>query len=88
MEVGRVGGCSVQGEPGDHYASRWSADGIIRAAKNGLRKNGGTCASRWSAIKRAADTTKKHRGLTRGGLLMEVARHPTAAADWTLPDLW
>lgn len=33
------------------------------------------CASRWSAIGRMVGATKKN-GLTRAGLLMEVARNP------------
>jgi hypothetical protein len=37
------------------------------------------CASRWSAVGRMVGTTKKN-GLTRAGLLMEVARDPTGVA--------
>jgi len=37
------------------------------------------CASRWSAIGRAVEQPKKN-GLTRAGLLMEVARDPAGAA--------
>jgi hypothetical protein len=35
----------------------------------------GNCASRWSAVGRMVGTTKKN-GLTRAGLLMEVADNP------------
>jgi len=40
------------------------------------------CASRWSAVRCTVDTTKK-KGLTRAGLLIEVARYPLRTAHET-----
>ena len=55
--------------------SRWSAIGCIDGRTKNLSKKEGlkvNCASRWSAVGYTVGTTKKN-GLTRAGLLMEVA---------------
>src|SRR5215469_12180804 len=59
-------------------ASRWSAIGCIDSRTKNLsmkERPRANCASRWSAVGRTVATTKK-KGLTRAGLLMEVADHP------------
>ena len=56
-------------------ASRWSAIGCIDSRTKTLsmkERPRANCASRWSAVGRTVATTKK-KGLTRAGLLMEVA---------------
>jgi hypothetical protein len=60
-------------------ASRWSAIGCIAGRTKNLSKKEGlkAHASRWSAVGCTNGTTKKN-GLTRAGLLMEVARNPLA----------
>ena len=77
MEVGRVGDFKNTGMAA-LCASRWSAIGRIDGRTKNLSKKErlkANCASRWSAVGRMVGTTKKN-GLTRAGLLMEVARNP------------
>src|SRR5215471_14606295 len=59
-------------------ASRWSAIGCLDSRTKNLsmkERPRANCASRWSAVGRTVATTKK-KGLTRAGLLMEVADNP------------
>jgi hypothetical protein len=61
-------------------ASRWSAIGCIDSRTKNLsmkERLKANCASRWSAVGCTNGTTKKN-GLTRAGLLMEVADNPLA----------
>src|SRR5215831_14414014 len=76
MEVGRVGDLRVP--DGSTVRLRWSAIDCMRLAEQKPFYEGKTevnCASRWSAVGCMRGTTKKN-GLTRAGLLMEVARDP------------
>src|SRR6516164_3129064 len=78
MEVGRFG--DLKFGMAALCASRWSAIGCIDSrAKNLSMKERlkANYASRWSAIGRMVERPKEN-GLTRAGLLMEVARNPGA----------
>ena len=60
----------------------------VRVNEQNLSKKerlGAYCASRWSAVGCMNCTTKKN-GLTRAGLLMEVARNPPGIPKFTLFD--
>src|SRR5215471_4818389 len=64
-------------------ASRWSAIGCLDSRTKNLsmkERPRANCASRWSAVGRTVATTKK-KGLTRAGLLMEVADDPTGTVN-------
>ena len=74
MEVGRVGDLRIR--DGSMVRLPLVGDRLYRwPNKNLLRRKGWrpTGASRWSAVGCRNGTTKKN-GLTRAGLLMEVAR--------------
>jgi len=79
MEVGRVGGREIGKDRGDCAPPRWVGGRQYRIAGTKTFLRGGRWndvrASRWSAV----ESYRSHEPiplLTRGGLLMEVARDP------------
>jgi hypothetical protein len=75
MEVGRVGDLKIR--DGSVVRLPLVGDRLHRWPNKNLSKNErlkANCASRWSAVGCTKGTTKKN-GLTRTGLLMEVARN-------------
>ena len=81
MEVGRIGDLRIR--DGSIVRLPLVGDRLYPMAeqKTFLRRKGwrANCASRWSAVGRMVGTTKKN-GLTRAGLLMEVARDTLRAS--------
>ena len=94
MEVGRVGDLRISGwqhcaPPAGRRSAVWIVEPKTLLRKERLKTDS---ASRWSAARGCTVGTTKKNGLTRAGLLMEVARISSGAArgppttglrDWT-----